>query len=128
MARISGGVRVEGLSAVTRALVGLGLEVDDLKDAFSNIAREGAELAAQYAPKRTGRLAGDVRGNRARSSANVAVGRVSVPYAGPINYGWAAHNITANGFMQRVDQAWQPHALRRLEYEINQQIARRGLR
>jgi hypothetical protein len=30
--------------------------------------------------------------------------------------------------MQRADQEWQPYSLRRLEQEINAQIARRGLR
>lgn len=125
---VYGGVKVIGLTAVVRALIAVGLEVDDLKDAFSHIADEGARLAARYAPKRTGTLAGDTRGNRARSSAHVAAGRVSVPHAGPINYGWRAHNITASGFMQKADKAWQPYSLRRLEQEINRQIARRGLR
>lgn len=128
MARVSGGVRVDGLNSVIRALLTMGLEVDDLKGAFAPIAAEGARIAARYAPKLTGTLAGDVRGNRARSSAHVAAGRASVPYAGPINYGWRAHNITASGFMQKADQEWQPFALRRLEQEINSQISRRGLR
>lgn len=125
---VYGGVRVDGLSAVVRALLEIGLEVDDLKDAFSNIATEGARFAAREAPHRSGRLAADIRGNRARSSAHVAAGRASVPYAGPINYGWAKHNIAPSGFMQRADQAWQPYALKRLEREINHQIERRGLR
>lgn len=124
----STGIRIEGLTAVTRALLEVGLEVDDLKDAFSAIAEEGARRAAQYAPRLTGRLAGDVRGNRARSKAVITAGRSSVPYAGPINYGWAAHHIAASGFMQKADADWQPYSLRRLEQEINQQIARRGLR
>ncbi|NYD43932.1 hypothetical protein [Nocardioides panaciterrulae] len=113
---------------MVRALLEIGLEVNDLKDAFSTIAAEGARLASSYAPHRSGTLAGDVRGNRARSSAHVAAGRASVPYAGPINYGWAKHHIAANGFMQRADKAWQPFALKRLEQEINAQITRRGLR
>lgn len=125
---VSGGVRVSGLTAVTRALLELGLEVDDLKDAFSGIADEGARLAAGFAPKRTGTLAGDVRGNRARSKAVIAAGRVSVPYAGAINYGWRAHNIEPNGFMQRADRVLQPYSIKRLEREINEQIQRRGLR
>lgn len=124
----SGGVRISGLTAVTRALLEIGLEVDDLKDAFSNIAARGARAAAQFAPKRSGRLARDIRGNRARSKAVITAGRVSVPYAGPINYGWAAHNIAPNGFMQKADQVIQPWALRELERDINKQIARRGLR
>lgn len=119
--------RVEGLTAVTRALLELGLEVEDLKDAFSAIASEGAHQAALYAPKRSGRLAADVRGNRARSKAVVTVGRVSVPYAGAINYGWARHNIQASGFLQKVDAGWNDYGLRRLEEEINKQIRSRGL-
>lgn len=126
---VYGGVKVSGLTAVTRALLEIGLEVEDLKDAFSSIADEGARLVSSLAPVGpTGRLAGDARGNRARSSAHVAVGRASVPYAGPINFGWAAHNISPNGFMQRADEAWQPYSLRRMEQEINKQIAKRGLR
>ena len=125
---VYGGVKVTGLTSVVRALLAVGLEVDDLKDAFSSIAQEGARLAAGYAPVQSGALAGSLRGNRARASAHVAAGGASVPYAGAINYGWRAHNISPNGFMQRADQDWQPYALRRLEQEINLQIAKRGLR
>lgn len=124
----SGGVRVSGLNSVVRSLIAIGIEVDDLKDAFSEIAQLGARLGAHFAPKRSGRLSGDVRGNRARSKAVITAGRVSVPYAGPINYGWRAHNISPSGFMQRADKMLQPFALRRLEKSINRQIARHGLR
>lgn len=120
--------RVDGLSTVVRQLLELGLEVDDLKDAFSEIARQGATVAAAYAPRRSGALAGDIRGNRAKSKAVITAGRVSVPYAGPINYGWAARNIEASGFMQKADKALQPFALARLEDDINAAINRRGLR
>jgi hypothetical protein len=124
----TGGVRIDGLNAVVRGLIAIGFEVDDLKDSFSAIAARGARAAAQFAPKRLGTLAGDVRGSRARSKAVITAGRKSVPYAGPINYGWAAHNITANGFMQKADKVIQPWALKQLERDINRQIARRGLR
>ena len=124
----SGGVRISGLTSVVRNLIALGVEVDDLKDAFSSIADTGARLAASYAPRQSGALAGDIRGNRARSKAVITAGRVSVPYAGPINYGWRAHNITGAGFMQRADKVMQPLALRKLEQSINRQIAIRGLR
>jgi hypothetical protein len=121
------GFRVDGLNQVVNALLGVGLEVDDLKGAFSAIADRGARVAAALAPRRTGTLAGDIRGNRARSKAVVTAGRMSVPYAGPINYGWARHGIEPNGFMQRTDQVMQPFALRQLENEINTAIKRRGL-
>lgn len=121
------GVRVDGVPAVVAALRAIGVEVEDLKDGFSEIARQGAVLASRYAPKRTGRLAADVRGNRSRSKATITAGRVSVPYAGVINYGWRAHGIEPAGFMQRADRELQPFALRRLEDDINASIRRRGL-
>jgi len=122
------GFRVQGLTAVVRDLKAMGLEVDDLKDAFSEIAKEGAEVAARFAPRKSGRLAGDIRGNRAQSKAVVTAGRASIPYAGPINYGWPARNITGSGFMQKASDEMQPVAIQRLESEINEQIRRKGLK
>lgn len=119
--------RIDNLNSVVRALQALGLDVEDLKDAFSEIARFGAVEAARFAPKLTGRLAGDVRGNRAKAKAVITAGRVRVPYAGPINYGWAKRGIAPSGFMQKADKAVQPYALRRLEADINRSIRRRGL-
>lgn len=121
------GFKVEGLTQVVRALQAAGVEVDDLKGAFSKIADEGARAASSFAPELTGRLAGDIRGNRAKSKAVVTAGRSSLPYAGPINYGWPAHNIAPSGFMQKADQVMQPRALHLLEAEINNALRRKGL-
>lgn len=120
-------IRVEGLTLVTRQLRRLGLEIADLKDAFSTVAAQGARLAAYFAPKRSGTLAGDVRGNRAQSKAVVTAGRVSVPYAGVINYGYAARNIEPALFMQKASDAMEPVAFQELDKEITKQIRKRGL-
>lgn len=121
------GFKVTGVNEVVRALLALGLDVDDLKAAFSRIATEGAQRAAAYAPRRTGRLSGSVRGNRARSKAVVMAGRAAVPWAGPINYGWPARGIRASGFMQRASKEMEPIAVQRLEDETNRCIRARGL-
>jgi hypothetical protein len=121
------GVRVEGLQKVVRDLKSLGLDVDDLKDAFSRIATEAAQVVESHTPKKSGRLAGSVRGNRAQSKAVVSIGRASVPYAGPINYGWPKRNIKPANFIAKTDEEMQPQALRLLEDEINNAIRRRGL-
>ncbi|WP_323792422.1 HK97 gp10 family phage protein [Nocardioides sp.] len=121
------GFKVEGLTQVVRALQEMGVEVDDLKDAFSKIADEAAKAASSFAPRDTGRLAKDIRGNRAKSKAVVTAGRSSVPYAGAINYGWPKRGIQASGFMQRADQTMQTRALQLLEDEINQTIREKGL-
>jgi hypothetical protein len=116
------GFQVEGLNQTVRALQEVGLEVDDLKDAFSKVAFEGARVASGFAPKVSGRLASDIRGNRAKSKAVITAGRSSVLYAGPINYGWPNRNIAASGFMQRASDVMQPRALQLLEDEVNQVI------
>lgn len=127
MARAPVSIRVEGLNAAVRSLIALGADVEDLKDAFAKIARFGEIEAARFAPRRTGRLAGDIRGNRARSKAVITAGRARLPYAGPINYGWPARNIQPSHFMQRADEAVQPYALRVLEEDINRKAQQKGL-
>jgi hypothetical protein len=120
-------VRVEGLNQKIKELQALGLEVEDLKDAFAPIAKEGAEVAAGFVQSRSGALAGTARGNRAKNKAVVTVGRASVPYAGPQNYGWARRNIPAQGFFEKTDQVMEPVALKRLEDEIDSITTKRGL-
>jgi hypothetical protein len=125
----AGGVRIEGLNKKVRDLQELGLEVEDLKDAFSTIADEAAEVVTSYAPVgETGALAASIRGNRAKSKAVVRAGKAAVPYAGPINYGWLERNIEPAEYMQKGDQQMQPIAVRRLEEEIEQQARKRGLK
>lgn len=121
------GFYVEGLSQVIRDLHAIGVEVEDLKGAFSKLAELGANIAEAAAPKLTGALAASIRGNRAKSKAVVTAGRASVPYAGVQNYGWPAHNISPSGFLERADQQLQHRAIGILEAEINQQIRRRGM-
>lgn len=123
----AGGVRVEGLSRAVRQLKALGLDVEDLKAAFATIATEAAARAAAHAPKRSGRLAASVRGNRAQSKAIVRAGRAAVPYAGPINYGWPRRSIAPARFMQAADTEMQPIAVSMLEADINRAIRNRGL-
>jgi len=121
------GVRVQGLNALTRDLQKLGAEVDDLKDVFGEIAREGAELASSFAPVRTGRLRDTLRGNRAKNKAVITAGRARVPYAGAINYGWPTRNITGAMFMQKADAELSPRAVDMLDAGIDRIIERLGL-
>jgi hypothetical protein len=120
------GAAVEGLREAVRDLERLGVEVDDLKAAFAAIAAEGARIAARLAPSRSGRLAGSVRGNRAKGKAVVTAGRATVPYAAPINYGWRRRSIRPALFMQRADTELEPRAIGLLEDNLNSIIHDRG--
>lgn len=105
-------VSVQGLSRLRRDLRKAGEGLEDLKAANAAAAAIVAAAAEARAPRRTGRLAASVRGNRAASRASVSAGRASVPYAGPIHYGWPARHIEAQPFVidaaQATESAWLP--------------------
>lgn len=128
MARgLSGGARIEGLNETVRALQDLGLEVDDLKDAFSPIAKKGAGYASSFAPKDSGNLARSVRGNRAKNKAVITAGGRRAPYAGAINYGYRRRGIEATSFMQRADDRMRPVAYQELQDALGDAVRRKGL-
>ena len=121
-------IEVRGFREVAAALQQMGVDVDDLKDAFGAIAAETARMAAARAPRRTGRLAGDVRGNRAKSKAVVTAGRSGLPYAGVHEYGWAARGIGAQPYLRPAADAMAPRAVQLLEDNINAEIREKRFR
>ena len=108
-------VQVEGLREYIRALEQAGVEVEDLKDVFGEIASESAAVAAPVVPRRTGTLAGTVRGNRAKNKAVVTIGKARTPYAGPIIWGWPARGIKASPVVPRTNQYMETRAPELLE-------------
>lgn len=122
------GFEVQGLNQTVRDLEAVGVEVEDLKDAFQEISTQGAQVAASFAPEKSGDLRDDIRGNRAKNKAIITAGRARLRYAGPINYGWPARNIQPSGFMQKADEIVGPKAVQILEKEINETIQRKGLK
>lgn len=123
-----GSVQIEGLTKTIRGLQKAGVEVDDLKDAFADIASRGARLASSFAPVRSGKLRASIRGNRAKNKAVVTAGKARVPYAGAINYGWPRRGIAPALFMQRADAAIAPDALRLLESGIDDALRKADLK
>lgn len=121
------GVRVEGLGRVVRALERLGVEVDDLRDAWGRIASEAKRIYQAQTPRLTGRLRGNYRTSRAKGKANLYVGDAGVPYAAVQRWGWAARNIRPNDYVRRGDAIAQPRATASLETEIGRLVARLGL-
>ncbi len=105
-------VKIDGLPRLRAALRRAGLDLADLKAANAAAAALVASAAAARAPRRTGRLAASVRGNRAVSRASVSAGGSAIPYAGPIHWGWPARGIEAQPFIataaQATESAWVP--------------------
>jgi hypothetical protein len=67
-----------------------------------------AQWAAVTAPRRTGALGASVRGMKQVGRARIVAGNASVPYSGPINYGWPARNLPAQPFMNEAAVQTQP--------------------
>lgn len=105
-------VTVEGLPELRRQLRQLVGDVADLKAAHAAAASTVAAAASSRAPRRSGKLAASVRGNKAASRASVMAGGARLPYAGPIHYGWPARGIEARPFISEAAQAteavWLP--------------------
>ena len=103
-------VKVEGAARLRRTMRQAGLDLEDLKAAHARAVKI-AEGAVQ-APRRSGRLAGTVRSAGTKTAGILRAGRASVPYAGPIHWGWKARGITAQPFLsdaaQRSEPRWLP--------------------
>lgn len=121
------GTRIEGLNRLVRSLQAAGVEIGDLKAAFSRISTQAADLAARYAPRNSGKLRASIRGDKAKNKATVRAGGRKVPYAGAINYGWQRHNIAPQRFMQKADDAIRPEVPRLIESNIRDIMEKAGL-
>lgn len=136
-------IRIDGLNQLVRGMVKAGVEVDDLKDAFSEIAKQGAVIVARKAAPRSQTVSASVRGNRAKNKAVVSAGGARVKRAGSLNWGWPAGKknwkaiprkrggwpigIKGSMFMAAADEELEPVALQLLDTELTRLIRRNGL-
>ncbi len=97
------GVKITGLRENIAAMKKAGVEVADLKEAFAPISDKAAAQARALAPRRSGRLAGNVRASRRQNAAVITVGGARVYYARYVHFG-SVHNPRPVPFMfQAVD-------------------------
>lgn len=120
------GVQVTGVSAALHDLDLLAEDLEALPEAWREIGEDAAAVTAGLAPHRSGRLAGSVAAIAYRGRAVVTAGSAAVPYAGVINYGWAARSIRASLFLERGADQTEHKAAEVLETEANKAITRRG--
>lgn len=98
--------------------------INDIKDAYRNVGNIVAPAAKTKAPKRTGRLAGSVRTSGTTTAATVRVGYASVPYAGPIHYGWPARNIEPQPFVIDAGRATESRWVAAFQAGIDKLLSR----
>jgi len=122
-----GQLHVEGARELRKALKSVEGGLADLKQVHMAAGVPVATTARTLSPKRTGRLAGSVRNKATRTRGTISAGRVSIPYAAVIHFGWPRHNISPNPFLYAaIEVAW-PQVMRIEEQGIQRIISAHGL-
>lgn len=101
-------VEVVGLSRLARTMKRAGVEITELKELNRAAADAVAPVARSTAPVLSGRLAADVRTAGTQRAGIIRVGRASLPYAGPIHWGWPARRISPQPFAADAAAATEP--------------------
>jgi hypothetical protein len=102
------GVEVEGLNRFVSTWRRAGADMADFKDANQRAGTIVVSAANLRVPRRTGALASSIRSARQVKKAVVYYGKASVPYAGPIHWGWPSHHIRAQPFVTDAAQETEP--------------------
>lgn len=107
-------VQVKGAARLRRTLKAAGVDMKQLRAANKAAAESilpiaigsapiGAAQPLHWArPHAPGTLKASLRTAATNRAGMVRAGRKNIPYAGPIHFGWAAHNIKANPWITRA--------------------------
>lgn len=102
-------VHIDGLDRLKRTLRKAGHDVSQFKEANRAAASVVSAAATGTAPKgATGKLAASVRPGATQKAGVVRAGRKSVPYAGPIHWGWPARRIRPQPFLSASARVTEP--------------------
>lgn len=95
---------VEGVARLRRELKKAGGDLSQLREANRNAAASILPIAEGLAPKRTGRLAATIRTGATNKAGILRAGRKSIPYAGPIHWGWPVRGIRPQPYLAEAAQ------------------------
>lgn len=105
-----------------------GADLGQLKSAHAEAAGIAKAGAVERVPVRSGRLRQTVRASGTNTAGILRAGYASVPYAGPIHWGWPARHITANPFLSDGATDTQPEWLPVYEHAVDDAISQvRGI-
>jgi len=118
-------VTAEGLQETIRTLKKLGVEVEDLKGAFTRIGSRATAKVKAGTPVKSGRLQATVKQSKRQNSVYIYSGSKKAYYAPFVHFG--TKTISKNPWMTRVATAEGPYAIKQLENEVNSIIRKYGL-
>jgi hypothetical protein len=92
-------IRVEGAAELDASARAASADLADMSRAHGQAGAYVVQVARGMAPVRSGALANSIRAERSTTEVSITAGGFGVPYAGPIHWGWAARNISAQPFL-----------------------------
>lgn len=129
--RVEGGGKLEigGLRELQRDLNQLAKDSrDDMKETHQKAGEIVAAAAKPLAPVRSGALSATIVSAPTKRQGRVRVGRgQSVPYAGPIHFGWPARRIKAQPFIYEALDGRRDEVLEAYERRMNELIRKHDL-
>lgn len=111
---------------VSRALHALRSDLENLEDGWQRVGDLAVAEVSAFVPVESGALVDDLRAEVEPLGLRIVVGE-GVPYAGVINYGWPARNISGADFMTKAGPAIENEAPEQLAQEIQHAIDVLGL-
>jgi len=117
-------IQVRGAKELRKSLKAAGEDLGDLKDVNQAVGNMVASTARGLAPSRSGALAGSIRAARLAGGVTIRAGSGSIPYAGPIHWGWPARNIQAQPFLTDAAQQTEAQWVAAYEDGVNQILDR----
>lgn len=121
-------MRVQGLSRTLRQMEKAGAAASDLRDVMQRIGNVVVVQATPRLPAVSGRLSTTIRAGRSKTKAVVRLGGARAPYAGVIEYGWPARNITAQPALRQALDAKRGEILATLTDEIDHLLTKTDLK
>jgi len=119
------GIKVEGLDKLTRQMKTLeGDAVSLVKALNAELAADVADVARRKVPRRSGKLAGSIRSSGQAKTGVVRAGSRGVPYANPIHFGWAKHNIRPQPFLYDALDDRRQHVTDRWAAELEKIVSK----
>lgn len=118
------GVQVQGINKVVRNLTKLGVDSEDLKDAFQKVGQHGVRQAKLAAPAQSGTMKNTIRASRRKNSSYIRMGNARAFYARFVEYGTVRQR--AQRILQGVVQREGAWAVSLIDRELNKLIAKAG--
>lgn len=121
------GIKIEGERELRKALRAVESGIDGLREVHRDAAELVGAEAARLVPVRSGKLQATIRAAGQAAGAVVRAGYASVPYAGPIHFGWAKRNIAPQPFLYDALDRRHDEVIETYQRQLDELVKRHGL-